>query len=942
MEAHNATVAASGRTPAMLERERELSEIDHLIADAESGEGRVAVIEGPAGIGKSRLLVAAREQAADRMTVLTARCSELEREFPFGAVRQLFEGFAQDPEARERLFSGAAEPAGSVFGVPDANGEHGDASFAALHGLFWVALNLSEERPLLMAVDDLQWMDRPSLRFFAYLVRRLEGVPVLVATTLRSAEPGTDPALLAEIGGDPATVPLRPGPLSEAATVELVRRRLGADAAPSFCAACHDATGGNPLLLGQLLGALEADRVAPTAENASNVREIGPRAVSRTVLLRLARASEDAIAVARAAAILGEGAELPVIARVAGLEEERAAVATGELVRAEILSPDAPLGFVHPLVRDAVYGELPPGQRELHHAKAAEVLAEAGAPSDRLAPQLLEVPRRGDAAVVEMLREAASDAGRRGAPESAVAYLRRALEEPPEPEAAPGVLFELGIAESTMNAPAAVEHLRAAQDRLAHPAAATTAAMTLAQTLIFTGRPTEGARLARNTAANLPPGFDDARCALVAIEHAAVFFGGESPELLRGLERYRGGVDGDGPGAKMLTAATAFAWTVGGGPADACEALALDALADGVLLRTGNTLFWVCALIPLTLSESTHASALMEEARAEGYRRGSVFVLLSVALWTGAFLLQMGELEQAEQELRQTIQLEKLWGSSEVTNAWAVAFMAGVLGERGDLAGATELLDTVKLAPGDHSDGALFWRRSKAFLLLAEGKPEEALQLAEDMRRFSPHVVHPAWNLWRSLKAQALYALGRRDEGIALMREEVERAREWGAPSVVGRCLRQLGEMEGEAGIDHLREATDCLSRSHARLEHAIALSALGTALRRRRQPTEAREPLRHALELAEACGVPPLVEHVRSELYATGARPRTNALGGPEALTAREMRVAGLAADGATNRDIAETLFVTPKTVEVHLSNAYRKLGIRSRRELSGALTTG
>ena len=109
--------------------------------------------------------------------------------------------------------------------------------------------------------------------------------------------------------------------------------------------------------------------------------------------------------------------------------------------------------------------------------------------------------------------------------------------------------------------------------------------------------------------------------------------------------------------------------------------------------------------------------------------------------------------------------------------------------------------------------------------------------------------------------------------------------------------------------------------------------------LRHWRRPTDAREPLRRALELADACGAQPLVDAVRAEIYATGARPRTTALRGVLALTASERRVAGLAADGQTNRDIAQTLYVTPKTVEVHLSNAYRKLGIGSRRELARAL---
>jgi DNA-binding NarL/FixJ family response regulator len=131
------------------------------------------------------------------------------------------------------------------------------------------------------------------------------------------------------------------------------------------------------------------------------------------------------------------------------------------------------------------------------------------------------------------------------------------------------------------------------------------------------------------------------------------------------------------------------------------------------------------------------------------------------------------------------------------------------------------------------------------------------------------------------------------------------------------------------------------LERSHCRLERANALASYGAALRRTRHPTDAREPLRRALELAEQSGANALAENVRSELYATGARPRTTALDGVESLTERELRVAKLAAEGQTNRDIAQILYVTPKTVEVHLSNSYRKLGIASRRELPAALTT-
>src|SRR5262245_37695643 len=317
--------ARDATTAGLLEREAELAALEWLIDEAEDGRGRVVLIEGPAGIGKTRLLAEARERAARRMTILSARCGELERDFSFGAVRELFEAGARDTERGARLVAEVAAAAWGVRaaadGVPDAPCAEGAAegSFAALHGLYWVTLNLAEERPVLLAIDDLQWSDRPSLRFLAYLVRRLEGAPVLVAATLRTTDPGTDAALLAEIGGDPLSEAVRPGPLGDDAVAEMVGERLGGEVDPRFAAACREATGGNPLLLRNLLSSLDEDGVRPTAEGAAAVREIGARAVARTVLLRLSRLPEEAIAVARAVAVLGESARLPAVAALTGL-----------------------------------------------------------------------------------------------------------------------------------------------------------------------------------------------------------------------------------------------------------------------------------------------------------------------------------------------------------------------------------------------------------------------------------------------------------------------------------------------------------------------------------------------------------------------------------------------------------------------------------------------
>jgi DNA-binding CsgD family transcriptional regulator len=148
-----------------------------------------------------------------------------------------------------------------------------------------------------------------------------------------------------------------------------------------------------------------------------------------------------------------------------------------------------------------------------------------------------------------------------------------------------------------------------------------------------------------------------------------------------------------------------------------------------------------------------------------------------------------------------------------------------------------------------------------------------------------------------------------------------------------------LGTIDRDNAIEHLTESVDQLERSRTRLELAKALCELGTAIRLERKPSEARDPLYRSLELAGVCGATALEERVRTELGATGARPRREALSGVGSLTPSEKRVADLAADGLSNREIAQELYVTPKTVEVHLSNTYRKLEIRSRRQLSGAM---
>ncbi len=932
---------ASPTPTGLLEREREVAGLDDFVSAIGRPGERIGLIEGPAGIGKTTLLAEARRIAeSDGIRVIGARGSELEREFPFGVVRQLLEPLlASSPEG---AFDGAAASARPVFEADVASeGAVADAGFATLHGLYWLSLNLLGDVPTLIALDDLHWCDRPSLRFISYLGRRLGETPVLIAATLRPNEPGADELLLAELAGDPLSATIRPGALSRRAVAELIERRLESPAEEPFASACHVATGGNPLLVQELLKAFAAEGVAPVAANARLIGDVGPRAASRAVLLRLARLPAEAASVARAVAVLGDGAELGAVARLAGLDPKVAAEATGALAGVEILRPEPPLGFVHPLVRDAVYLELPPGERELEHARAAELLRDAGAPAEQVAAQLLHTPRTGVEWAADVLERAGRSAAAKGAAESAVAYLRRAIAEPLDAERRGRLLDELGHAEMHTRGKDAAAHLAEAYESITEPRKRAETAFSLARTLNFTRRVDEANVIATRALAELPEELPDIRDALEAMRLMTVVFGAGERSALRRLEELYERPVGQGPGAKMLAAVAAFHWANTGGSAEQCSRLARAALEGEDLLRIDNDngLFWVSANVVLVYADDPSALEVWEAARRESHRSGSLFGILSVNLWRGYTLLRWGELPEAELSLLAGAEQMNLWGSEAGTvNEFPAAFLCETRIERGDLAGARAAL----ASPGPYDvrgDGANFIRGASAELLLAEGRAEEALEAAEAYREYLHEHANPSPHPWRTLKAVCLDRLGRTDEAIELARAELRVARAFGSPGALGRALRVLGELEREAGLGHLEQAVAALEPSRSRLQLAKALCALGTATRLARRPTEAREPLRRALELADVCGAAPLVERARAELAASGARPRREALTGPASLTPSERRVADLAAAGRTNREIAQELYVTPKTVEVHLSNAYRKLEIKGRRELAAAL---
>jgi DNA-binding CsgD family transcriptional regulator len=927
-------------TSGLLERGAELEHIRQAIAALARGHGGVLIIEGAAGIGKSALLHALIADAEDRnVQTLTARASELEREFGFGVVRQLLEARivrAGKPE-RAELLAGAAGLAGPVLGLGGTAG----SSFAALHGLYWLVANVAAGGPVVLAVDDLHWADEPSLRWLLFLCQRLEGLPVLVAASTRPPRPA-HPHLLAELLTVNGIQVLSPGPLSEAAVAQLITERLGAAPDPAFIAACAAVTGGNPFVLRELLFDLAAAGLQPDAAQAVSLAERVPAQVERAVLARLGRLNPAAVGLVQAVAVLGEDTELKLAAALAKLDLDTAAAAADVLLAAELVAEHRPLRFVHPLVRSAIYEQLPPGARAQAHAQAAQLLMRHGAGHERVAAQLLLCEPAGEADAVRALRAAAAAALARGAPEIAVTYLRRALAEPPAESVHAEVVSELGGAECIARHPAAVVHLEQARQATTDPIRRARLADQLANVLVYVPDLARSAAVLQAALEDL--GDRDVDLAARLDAHKAFVdllsvYPTEVPEVTIGRLRELATAHLPASRSAQLILATFLAFR-----GESCHEVA-GLIAQGwdggrfLAEETSETFPTAAATFPLVyIDDLDGADALAEATMADAQARGSIHGLVAGTGRRGLVALRRGQLAGAEADLRAVLELVTAHNLTNTIPYYA-AFLGIALLERGELDQAADVVDGVTLGPTmmpTRTTTALWEARGQ--VRLACGQRPEAI---EDLRRCGQLSDQAGWrnpNLfaWRSTLALAL-APEQPHEAAALAQEELTLARRAGSRRAIGIALRVCGLLAGEhEGSELLKQSVAVLEPTQMRLELARSLTEWGAALRRAGARVAAREPLRRALDLAARCGAAPLAERAREESLAAGARPRRPWSTGVHALTPSELRVARLAAQAMGNREIAQALFITTKTVSDHLSSAYRKLNISSRDELA------
>ncbi|MER5360756.1 AAA family ATPase [Streptomyces sp. NPDC002785] len=939
-------------------RSIEMARLGAALKQARSGLGPiVVVIRGEPGSGKSALLgTCAARGAADGFRVASVRAT----------------GFADRPYASaDRLLA--------RLGATASPGRRGPAGVDELrHRL--EAARVRGDTPVLLCVDDLDRLDPGSLRWLRDLSRTLPPAPLLIVLT--AALPG--------IGSGAVTAPAHGAAKSPAAALlagaDLVDLRgLPPDALPQAAercrvvldprtaAVCAELTGGNPALLHALF-----TPHAGTTPTAAALRATAASGALPGVDRWLAGLGEPALALARAVAVLDSDAEVTDSAALAGLPVDETLAVVDELVEACLFANRTPLAFRHPLLASMVVARVAAGTRVALHLRAAVLLRQRHAAPTAVARHLIAAGPVGKDWAVRQLRSAAYRLEQDGRPVEAAHHLRGALREHLRPHERSAVHRELAELDAFVDPERAARLLDTARQECEIPALVAEYALALAAVLTECGRADEAVTVLDETAARLArtPGANPWQLRLrlhkeFTFRRGPLWQAVTDPlgDLVLATPR-RGLV-----GREIAALRAAREVDVG-----LDRAAAVRHARQGLPRGTGRVpacsvgLLWYACGALLAAGETAEAWSLCGRGRQHRGARPSRWEHVRVELLRARILRARGDLPAAEAILAPVVDQLLPAAVGGLPSAVAVvAALAEVRALRGEPEAARALLAKARL------DGRpLPRRRDSVHALVARAAVYEdtdparavAALLAAGRLLEEAGVRNPAVLPWRSRAARLLARQDERARAVALAGAELAVARLWGTPECVGTALHAVALTEtGHRRMELLDEAVTRLAPTPAALELSLARLDLGSALADRGETDRALTELVGAAELARACGAEPVLRRAReawdrlgppgSARATTPVPVRSSAPGGravpttgvPTApladprmagLTPQEQRILHLAKDGHTNRDIAGLLFLAVRTVEFHLSGAYRKLGIRGRRQLAEVFGTG
>ncbi|MEU3555909.1 ATP-binding protein [Streptomyces fragilis] len=876
------------------ERDEEVAAIERAVDSLCTGRaptGRFLVLRGEAGLGKTALLGEAHRIAELRgCTVWSARAGETLRSVPYNVVRQLLQPalLALLPEEAREYLGDWFDIAGPALGIAEPGSRNPDPG-SVCDGLVRVARRLARrEYPLVLLVDDAHWADLETLRWLAELCARLEDTSVLVLVTSRPGEISGERAEYLQRVVDAAGAVTSLRTLTPEATAGLTRDTVGRHADDPFCREVWAVTGGNPYETVELLAKVRDAEMEPVESSAHELRDLNRAARGGGLVSRLDKLGIEATRFAWAAAILGAGITVDLVAELATLRPAVAARCAGILCEARILTVPDPLGrqpaggeleFTHPLIESAVYNSIPDSLRTAMHGIAARVVTDSGRGAAAASRHLLQVHPDDDEEVVEQLREAAREHLAVGAPAAARACLERALREPPSPEIHPRVLYELGCA-TLLTAPAVtIGHLR---DALALPgldvADRIDAVVRLSQALLHNDQVGEAIRTVRAEAARHEHG--PARLRLKACQflwegiHSAE---ADSPDRSRHLAELASACTGRDGAERALLIVHGFDVMMRGGDADEVVAICDRALVNGRLAPGvgwtdsgwGFELPLMIAAIYAYTDRLDRAEALFAEAVREyetaGWSGGHVSLSYG---YLGLALRRRGRLREAETTLRESLRLADRVGRRLPLHWTAFCNLVDTLIARGRPEEAMEIAERYEFGAPYPSTILLPDARSiRGRLLLAVGRTEEGIEELEAAGRTAAerghrnHLVAP----WAADLARALAGRdpARAAELAATVRAGAERS---GTSTAIGEALRcEAALAPGHRAVELAGRAAKMLEDSPCQYEHAAARVEYG-------ELADSVAELRRGLDLAEACGADSLARQARAALRRLGA----------------------------------------------------------------------
>ncbi|MEU1825875.1 LuxR C-terminal-related transcriptional regulator [Streptomyces abikoensis] len=959
----------------LLERDEALAEAARAAEAARSGNGRWLLFRATTGLGRTALLeeVARREATVGGMRVLHARCSPEESAFPFGLVRLIF-----------------AE-AGAGAGV-EVDGE--DIPFAdppaaeeqqIFHRLVASLARTAARRPVLVAVDDLHDADAVSRRWIGYLARRLAGLPVLLLLTECLTEyPEKDNIALPGATGTSVTLrPLGPAAVTRLALAGPARtRKQDADRAELCVRACA----GNPALVHALLADL---REGPPPGRLSDLAGRRYRDVIGHWLRT--RATPRSRRLALTMAVAGDG-PAPLGGRL--LHEAADLGPDGHNTPADPPADALGLGrlFSHPLAREAALAAAEPAELDALRRRIARLLDEQGAPAAHVAAHLLHIElhtelhtelhielhtepradlhtdRPGEEWMTQSLEDAAEDAVRGGRTDEATGLLRHALTAPLAPARRAGLALRLAALELPHSADACIRRLRAALELHADGHERAAVAPALGAALVARGRTDTAMHVMRQVGSAV----EDDELVRVLQTTAALMASHDAIAWRNAVARMRELAATAPATVEPLACGLVTEYEAGAGGLSAAEAMTrvlprLKAPVDP-RLRTG----WLGSAATLLqwADRLDEARALADECLpappalpdlTDIGQQCLISVRAEAALWVGDFRRVIAEnAPLLDARTAQGLRMPHLVSM--------VALAHHELGHRAHARRLVATLDEVSAS----ADSSWEWnelRHARAHMHMAEGSWQAALDdyLSCGRGQSARDFVSPVATPWRSGAALALVRLGQPARALDLAEEELRHARTWGTPRAVGRALRAHGAaVGGRRGLDSLHEAVAVLRQAPAPVELIETLLDLGQARIGAGNGRKGRDDLHEAHTLAlrllapdatpdstpestlgsepdpdpdSAPAVGRLVRATENALRTGGARRTHRVAMGSAALTVAERRIVELAAMGQTNAEIGAALHLARRTVETHLTNAYRKLGVTRRTQLASCL---